>query len=159
MPDTKPPRDASVSRFRRDLRAGGRSCPTCLCQEDDGRRSERRRALIFCADPGAVADWCVQVLGFVERGRWTDETEAVTNVELVVGDDEVWLDGPVPDWQERLGGLTAWVGLLVADVDAVHRDLTAAGHEVAPPVTRDFGIRQLIVTDPEGQQWGIITRL
>lgn len=112
---------------------------------------------IFCADAGAVADWCVQVLGFVERGRWTDESGAVTNVELVVGDGEVWLDGPVPDWQERLGGLTAWVGFLVEDVEAVHRALTAA-HMVAPPVTRD-GIRQLTVTDPEGHQWGFITRL
>jgi uncharacterized glyoxalase superfamily protein PhnB len=114
---------------------------------------------VFCRDAGAVADWCVSVLGFAERGRWTDDDGVVTNVELTVGDDEIWLDGPVPDWQERLGGLACWVGFLVDDVDAVHSRLAAAGHDVPAPVTRGFGVRQLTVTDPEGHEWGFVTRL
>ena len=113
---------------------------------------------VLCADAGAVADWCTAVLGFVERGRWADDDGTVTNVELTVGDSEVWLDGPVPDWRDRGGGLGAWVGLLVDDVDAVHRELTAAGHDVGQPLTRGFGVRELTVTDPEGHQWGFLTR-
>lgn len=86
------------------------------------------RALIpyvFCVDAGATADWCVHSLGFVERDRWHNEDGIVANVELTVGDNEVWLDGPVPDWNERLHGLSCWVGLVVDDVDAVYEQLRA----------------------------------
>jgi uncharacterized glyoxalase superfamily protein PhnB len=113
---------------------------------------------VFCADAGQTADWCVRALGMVERQRWTDDSGTVTNVELVVGDSEIWLDGPVPDWKDRRGGMSGWVGLLVDDVDAVYRDLAAAGHDVDPPVTR-FGTRHLTVPDPEGHEWGFVTRL
>jgi uncharacterized glyoxalase superfamily protein PhnB len=114
---------------------------------------------VFCADPGAVADWCVDVLGFVERERWPDETGVVRNVELMVGDSEVWLDGPVPDWRDKSGGLGSWVGLLVDDVDAIHDRLVAAGVELDPPRTRDHGVREITITDPEGHGWGFVQRL
>lgn len=114
---------------------------------------------VFCADAGAAADWCVRVLGLTERERWTDDDGVVTNVELVAGDNEVWLDGPVPDWAERTGGLGSWIGLLVGDVDAVHERLAAAGVEVDPPRTREHGVRELAVTDTEGHTWGLVQRL
>jgi hypothetical protein len=59
---------------------------------------ERAVPYVFCADAGAISTWCQQVLGFVERGRWSDDDGAVSNVELTLGAAEVWLDGPVPDW-------------------------------------------------------------
>jgi uncharacterized glyoxalase superfamily protein PhnB len=113
---------------------------------------------VFCADAGAVADWCVAVLGFAERSRWPDEGGVVRNVELVVGSNEVWLDGPVPDWRDRLGGLSSWVGFVVDDVDSLHESLVAAGASVEPPVDREFGVRQIVVVDPEGHQWGFLQR-
>ena len=113
---------------------------------------------VFCADAGAIADWCVQVLGLAERRRWSDDEGVVRNVELVVGGNEVWLDGPVPDWQERLSGLGSWVGFLVDDVDAVYGRITEAGASVEPPIDREFGVRQITVTDPEGHMWGFIRR-
>ena len=114
---------------------------------------------IFCADAGAVADWCVAVLGLVERKRWPDTTGVVRNVELTVGDSEIWLDGPVPDWKAKAGGLGSWVGVLVDDVDAVHDRLVGAGVELDPPRTRDHGVREITVTDPEGHRWGLVQRL
>lgn len=114
---------------------------------------------IFCADAGAIADWCVAVLGFQERSRWTNENNVITNVELIVGDSEVWLDGPVPDWPTRLNGLSSWTGFWVDDVDAVYRNILATDHPVEAPVDREFGIRQLTVRDPEGHEWGFIRRL
>lgn len=114
---------------------------------------------VFCADAGAVADWCVRVLGFVERQRWCDEDGVVTNVELAVGDSEVWLDGPVPDWRDGTGGLGAWVGVLVDDVAAVHDRLVAAGIDLDPPRTRDHGVSETTVTDPEGHGWGFVQRV
>lgn len=119
------------------------------------------RALIpyvFCIDAGATADWCVQVLGFVERDRWHNEDGVVTNVELTVGHNEVWLDGPVPDWNERLHGLSCWVGLVVHDVDAVYHHLRGRVDDLPAPRDRPFGARELTVSDPEGHQWGFITR-
>lgn len=114
---------------------------------------------VFCVDAGVVADWCVEVLGFVERQRWHDDAGVVRNVELVVGVSEVWLDGPVPDWRDKSGGLPSWVGVLVDDVEAVHDRLTAAGVVLDPPRTRDHGVREIAVTDPEGHVWGFVQRL
>lgn len=114
---------------------------------------------VFCADAGAVADWCVQVLGFSERERWSNEDGVVTNVELVVGNSEVWLDGPVPDWKDRCGGLGSWVGVLVDDVTAAYGRLTAGGVDLDPPRTRDHGVTEITVTDPEGHSWGFVQRL
>ena len=115
---------------------------------------------VFCADAGEVADWCTATLGWSERGRWTNDDGVVTNVELDPGGGgEVWLDGPVPDWHERTGGRSSWVGVVVDDVDAVHAGLVAAGHDVPEPRTRPFGVRELSLTDPEGHGWGFIQRL
>lgn len=114
---------------------------------------------VFCVDAGAVADWCVKTLGLLERDRWPDDEGVVRNVELVVGADEVWLDGPVPDWKERTGGLGSWIGLLVDDVDAVYQRVRAAGVDLDPPRTRDHGVREITIIDPEGHAWGFVQRL
>ncbi|HEV2811298.1 MAG TPA: VOC family protein [Acidimicrobiales bacterium] len=126
-----------------------------------GSQPEVRGAIpyVFCADAGAVADWCVEVLRFVERDRWSDDDGVVRNVELTVGDSEVWLDGPVPDWSDKTGGLGSWVGVLVDNVDAVHQRIAAAGVDLDPPRTRDHGVREITVTDPEGHAWGFVQRL
>jgi uncharacterized glyoxalase superfamily protein PhnB len=116
---------------------------------------------VFCADAGATADWCLQTfgeLGVSERGRWTDDDGAVTNVELVVGGSEIWLDGPVPAWSEHLGGLGPWVGVLVDDLDAAYRLLTDAGVAAAVPTDRGNGFREVTLTDPEGRHWGLVER-
>ena len=83
----------------------------------------------------------------------------VRNVELTVGDSEVWLDGPVPDWSDKTGGLGSWVGVLVDNVDAVHQRIAAAGVDLDPPRTRGHGVREITVTDPEGHAWGFVQRL
>lgn len=98
---------------------------------------------VFCADAGAVADWCMDVLGFHERGRWTNDDGQVSNVELTLVEAEVWLDGPVPDWDERLSGLGSWIGLMVDDVDAVYEQVRSRVAELDPPVDRAFGTRHL----------------
>lgn len=115
-------------------------------------------AYIYCADAGAVADWCVEVVGFEERGRWSSGG-IVRDVELGAGTGEVWLDGGNPDWREQMRGLPPWVGLWVEDVDAVYAQIKTAGHEVSQPVDRDFGIRMLSVVDPEGHEWSFLRRL
>jgi uncharacterized glyoxalase superfamily protein PhnB len=114
---------------------------------------------VFCADAGAIADWCVSVLGFVERERWPDENGVVRNVGLIVGDSEVWLDGPVPDWKDTTRGLGSWTGFIVDDVDSVYERLMAAGVDLEAPRTRDHKVREITVEDPEGHSWGFVQRL
>ena len=114
---------------------------------------------VFCADAGATADWCVEVLGFAERARWPDDDGVIRNVELTVGTSEVWLDGPVPDWKQNTSGLGSWIGVLVDDVDAIYERLRADGVELDPPRTRDHRVREIGVTDPEGHTWGFVQRL
>ncbi len=114
---------------------------------------------VFCTDAGAVADWCVRVLGFEERGRWSDDG-VVVNVELVADGNEVWLDGGV-DWKQRWGDLGSWLGFWVDDVDAAYEYVRGQDPNVdmRPPADRDFGIRMLTVTDPEGHEWGFMRRI
>jgi len=38
------------------------------------------------------------------------------------------------------------------ELDALHAELTACGLDVAPPQTRDYGMRQIDVTDPDGYE-------
>lgn len=114
---------------------------------------------VFCADAGAVADWLVEVLGFVERERWPDEDGVVRNVELVVGTSEVWLDGPVPNWNQGEGALGSWVGFLVDDVDETYERIKTAGVDLDSPRTREHGVREITVNDPEGHMWGFVQRL
>ena len=114
---------------------------------------------VYCADVGLIADWCVEVLGFTERGRWFNDEGVATNVELIAGRSEIWLDGPVPDWKDRAGGLATWIGLLVEDIATVATEIRARGHQPPSPVDRQFGVRMLTVEDPEGHQWGFVQRL
>lgn len=114
---------------------------------------------VFCADAGAIADWCVEVLGFVERERWPDDDGVIRNVELIVGDSEVWLDGPVPDWKERAGGLGSWVGFIADDVDTIYERLVSTGVELAAPRERDHSVCEISVEDPEGHTWGFVQRI
>lgn len=114
---------------------------------------------VYCADAGTVADWCVEVLGFVERERWGNDDGVVTNVELIVGDSEVWLDGPVPDWKAKHTDRQEWVGFLVHHVDALHRRLSDDGVQLDPPRARAHGVREITATDPEGHSWGFVQRL
>ena len=75
-----------------------------------------------------------------ERERWTNEAGEVTNVELVAGSSEIWLDGPVRDWPQRFDPFGCWVGILTPNIDAVHADLLARGHDVDAPADGTVGI-------------------
>jgi hypothetical protein len=109
---------------------------------------ERAVPYVFCADAGAISTWCQQVLGFVERGRWSDDDGAVSNVELTLGAAEVWLDGPVPDWPSGsrvldLGsgsGSTIWTQSTPTFANSVllssHPSTAASGPATSPSWTR-----------------------
>jgi uncharacterized glyoxalase superfamily protein PhnB len=61
------------------------------------------------------------------------------------------LDGPAPELVSATDGRGYWLNLDVADADAEHARLCAAGVEiVAPPTDKPWGERMFVVRDPNG---------
>jgi uncharacterized glyoxalase superfamily protein PhnB len=83
-----------------------------------------------------------------------DDDGKVMNAEMRAGDGEFWLDGGKPATASQR---PTWIGIWVDDVDAVFRQVPAAGVGVDPPVDREIGVRMLNVRDPMGYEWGFMT--
>ena len=82
-------------------------------------------------DAGAAIDWLARVFGFVEKARWLDANGRVTNAEMLVGNQELWLDGSGDGWWAKKGrGPEQWIGVWVDDVDAMYERVRAAGVDV-----------------------------
>ena len=47
--------------------------------------------------------------------------------------------------------------VVVDDTDAAYERAKAAGADVTDPVDRDYGSRDIVVTDPEGNRWSLGT--
>jgi uncharacterized glyoxalase superfamily protein PhnB len=109
-------------------------------------------------DISAALDWLTRVFGFVEKGRWLDDSGGITNAELSVGSTEVWIDG-APDWWKSKGRRPEeWIGVWVNDVDAMYARVTTTGVDTTPPETKFYGVRVLQVRDLEGYVWGFMER-
>jgi uncharacterized glyoxalase superfamily protein PhnB len=127
---------------------------------DTPPRSVGLTPYLFYDDAAAMLEWYSRVFGWVEIGRWLGDDGSVQNAEMAVGEGELWLDGGGWRWFDAEGNRApVWTGVWVDDVDAVHDRVRAAGVEAEPPVTRDFGLRMLTVTDPAGYQWGFQARV
>ena len=114
---------------------------------------------LFYDDAGEAIEWYGRVFGYTEIGRWPDESGAIRNAEMRVGNTEIWLDGGGKrSFGEDGDARPTWIGVWVEDVDQVFQMVTGAGVEVDPPVTRDFGVRMLTVEDPFGYQWVFMRR-
>ena len=109
-------------------------------------------------DVAAMIDWLTGVFGFTERGRWLDAEGVVRNAELFAGNAEVWLDGDPEYWKQRARRPEEWIGVWVADVDAMYERVKAAGIETDPPENKFYAVRTFQVTDPEGYIWGFLQR-
>src|SRR5262245_33348357 len=106
----------------------------------------------------SMIEWLTRVFGFTEKGRWTNDTGAVTNAEVCAGSAELWLDGDPGWWKERGRRPEEWIGVWVDDVDAMHARITSAGIQASPPEAKFYGVRVLQVADPEGYVWGFMQR-
>jgi uncharacterized glyoxalase superfamily protein PhnB len=107
-------------------------------------------------DVAAAIDWLSTAFGFTERLRFTDSEGQVTHAELIVGDSEVMLGHPGPDYAgpRSSGTVHAFVHVYVDDVDAVFDRAKSAGAEVlSVPEDKPYGDRSFDVADPEGHRW------
>jgi catechol 2,3-dioxygenase-like lactoylglutathione lyase family enzyme len=94
------------------------------------------------------ADWFRDVLGC--RVSW----EEGTDWRLVERDSVRLMLGHCPDEKRAADiGAHSWFGYLsVDDVDGLYAELTARGAACTPPADRDYGMREIVVTTPDGHR-------
>jgi catechol 2,3-dioxygenase-like lactoylglutathione lyase family enzyme len=94
------------------------------------------------------ADYFRDVLGF--RVLWPEGSDW----RLVERDSVRIMLGHCPnDMQPSELGSHSWFGYLsIDDVDALHAELTASGAACTPPADRSYGMREIVVTTPDGHR-------
>lgn len=117
-------------------------------------------ALIPCvryADPHAAIAWLERCLGATRHLVVEDGTGGIAHAELLVEGGMVMLGGRRGDGDPlsaALDATAACVYTTVADSDAQHARAAAAGAEILrAPFNTDYGSRDWIARDPEGNLW------
>jgi uncharacterized glyoxalase superfamily protein PhnB len=109
-------------------------------------------------DSRALIRFLVEAFGFVENVIY-EEDGVIHHAQLdwpegggvMLGDDR-----PGTSWDRKPGTSGAYI--VAADPDALHARAVAAGAEIVEgPVDRDYGSRDVIVRDPEGNIWSFGT--
>ena len=114
-------------------------------------------------DPARMIDWLGKAFGFTVRVRHEDNIGTIQHAEMSLGASIVMLGGVRDDDYGRIvgepgnnGGKSTYVA--VEDADAVHASAVAAGAKILQPlVDRDYGSREFICADPEGNVWSFGT--
>ena len=106
---------------------------------------ERDLALALLKPDGDVEAAARRLVESDPDGSLEDEARYAEAIAL--GESGARPEAPDPRRVESHADTGLYLG---ADVDAVYAYLKARGHEVAPPVTRDYGARQLELVDPDG---------
>jgi DNA-binding transcriptional MerR regulator len=131
---------------------------------DDEPEAVRRLTLLVYRDIEAAQRHLVDVFGLVE-GRLTRGADGqVVHGEVFAGDGMIWLH-PESE-QHRLaspatsGTASHCMAVDVADVEAHHRRVAAAGAEIAyAPTDMPYGVREYAARDHEGGLWSFMQAL
>ena len=109
-------------------------------------------------DGAAMLAWLERAFGFTVHARHMDGLR-LAHAELALGASLVMLGEVKDDGYGRMvgapdapGGKSTYVA--VDDVDALHARAVAAGATILEkPVDRDYGSREFVCRDPEGNVW------
>ncbi|MCX4739981.1 VOC family protein [Streptomyces antibioticus] len=116
---------------------------------------------LLYADAKAAIRQLTEALGFTELSVYEGEDGAVLHAELAQGNGVVMLGskgrGGVFDAAMKDAG-PAGVYVVVDDVDAHHRRAVEQGAEILmPPTDQDYGSRDYMARDAEGNIWSFGT--
>ncbi|MER6954747.1 VOC family protein [Streptomyces sp. NPDC000618] len=116
---------------------------------------------VLYADAKAAIRQLTEALGFTELSVYQGEDGSVVHAELVQGNGAVMLGskgtGSVFDTAMKNAGTTG-VYVVVDDVDAHHRRAVEHGAEILmPPTDQDYGSRDYLARDIEGNLWSFGT--
>ena len=112
-------------------------------------------------DSNAMLDWLAHASSAFASGRGTSTTTGGSGrARCASATSTSGSRDTIPDTGSRRATVPEQYQLvLVDDVDAHHRRVTAAGVHADPPADQDYGMRTYHVTDPEGYHWGFMQRL
>jgi uncharacterized glyoxalase superfamily protein PhnB len=107
-------------------------------------------------DARASIDFLERALGAERVAVHDDDQGRVMHAEIRIG-ESLFMCG-----DERAGSKATPPGVsivyvVVPDTDAVYERARAAGADVTEPVDRDYGSRDITITDPDGNRWSIGT--
>ena len=113
-------------------------------------------------DPGRMIDWLGEAFGFTLRARY-GEGDVVHHAELALGSSIIMLGGTRDDDYGAIvgapgenGGKSVYVD--VDDADAANDRARTAGAQILQElIDRDYGSRDFICRDPEGNVWSFGT--
>ncbi|WP_217162743.1 VOC family protein [Streptomyces sp. AC512_CC834] len=130
-----------------------------MAGNDDGRPSVY--PTLRYADAKAAIRQLTQAFGFTELAVYEGEDGSVAHAELAQGNGAVMLgsQGTGGRFDEAMkDGSTTGVYVVVADVDAHHRRAVEHGAEILmPPTDQDYGSRDYMARDLEGNIWSFGT--
>lgn len=113
-------------------------------------------------DPARMIDWLVKAFGFTLRVKY-GEGDEVHHAELAFGSSMIMV-GQVrdDDYGAIVGGPAAAGGhsvyIAVDDADALYARAKAAGAKIEQELNdKDYGSRDFICRDPEGNVWSFGT--
>ncbi len=109
-------------------------------------------------DAAAMIDWLVEALGFSVHARY-EENGVVHHAELALGSSMIMLGSVRDNDYGRMvgepgeqGGKSVYVA--VDDADAAYARAKAAGATILKELAdQDYGSRDFICADPEGNVW------
>ena len=110
-------------------------------------------------DAHAAIDFLEKAFGFERRSVHPGENGGVAHAELTFGDEFVML-GSTSEGDERFnqGAGRTSVYLVVDDPDPRFERAKSAGAEIVmEPADQDYGSRDFVVRDPEGNLWSFGT--
>lgn len=116
---------------------------------------------LLYSDAKAAVRLLTEGLGFREVAVYEGEDGKVAHAELAQGNGLVMLGskGTGSEFDKAVGaGGPTGVYVVVADVDAHHRQAVAHGVEIVmPPTDQDYGARDYMARDHEGNIWSFGT--
>jgi uncharacterized glyoxalase superfamily protein PhnB len=113
-----------------------------------------------CKNAAAVIDWLTGTIGFTEHAKWMNG-DKVVHAELAYGSSMIML-GDAPAALDDYGRIVGHPGapggkslfVSVEDPDALFARVKAAGTPIdQPPTDRDYGSREFVCRDPDGNVW------
>ncbi len=113
-----------------------------------------------CRNASKVIDWLIGTIGFTEHAKFMDG-DRVIHAELGFGSSMIML-GDAPAELDDYGRIVGHPGapggksifVAVEEPDALFARVQASGAAIdQPPVDRDYGSREFVCRDPDGNVW------